>query len=263
MKTFLPHFPLTSGYYEFDESWGNLGQRFQTDLIPMGALNIASGRLAIGDPLLGMTSGANRWLPIPPGSYSVLLTRLTCLDRPSMHLPAYLSLILDAEAVEGRRARQGGAADSDFPQVPASRLNLLVVDDEGKFIEAEDPEDEDGSILAKSGVVSFVDEDAFERRMPNPLEIEGGWFERFFDGQSRESWTKLLDDDDHIVAGVANLPLPGGPDDWDETPPTIALAQMMGPRLTHIYLEYDEDDDRRLSPIAVHIELGITDEPAP
>lgn len=226
----------------------------------MGQLRVSSGRLAIGDPLLGMASGSNRWLPIPGGSYAVLLTRLFCLDHPPLSLPSYLSLVLDADMVNRRRQRQSGEDESDYPQVEDSLMSVLEVNDDGIFVEKESLEEGEGALLVKSGVVSFVDESAFGRRMPNPLEIEGGWFERFFDSQSRDSWVKILDDEEHIVAGAANIALPQGPDDWDETAPTIALVQMMGPRETRVYLEYDRDDYRRLAPIAVHIELGSRDE---
>lgn len=260
MKNFLPHFPLTSAYYELEDAPGHLGHRFQTEIVPMGQLKVTSGRLAIGDPLLGMASGSNRWLPIPSGSYAVLLTRLFCLDKAPLSLPSYLSLVLDADLVTQRRQRQGGADETDYPQVENCLMSTLEVNDEGVFVEAETPEESEASLLVKSGVVAFVDENAFGRRMPNPLEIEGGWFERFFDSQSRDSWVKLLDDEEHIAAGAANIPLPEGPDDWDETPPTIAIVQMIGPREARVYLEYDRDDHRRLAPIAVHIELGLRDE---
>lgn len=255
------HFPLTSGYHERSEPMGELGQHFQVQCLPMGQVVIASGRLAIGDPLLGM-SASNAWIAVAPGAYSVIQTRLVCMDKGGLDIPAYLSLVLETADINARRAQQVEAdrlgAD---PWLGENELSLLVLDDEGRWQEREniDPEQEVALLSSQSGVVAMVDEVAFGQRMPNPMTLPGGWYERFFDPYASDSWVRQMDDPAHLGAGAANLSLPGGPDDWlDEKAPTIALAQRVAPGECLVFFEYATAmPGRRTAPCAVHVELGV------
>lgn len=263
------HFPITSARYELDEPADLLGQNFSTEIIPIGQVAVRSGKLAVGDPLLGMSAGSNPWAAIAPGAYSVVLTRLQCLDRNELEIPAYLSLILDPEEIERRRGEQEdrGHVGGDVGLAPHC-LAFLSISQDGA-LEASDGDEEDtqdhateysseGVVMSRSGVVAMVDEVAFGDRMPDPLTSGGGWFDRYFDTQSKNSWLKILDDANHLESGIANISLPEGPDDWTESQaPTIALAQMAAAGPCQVFVEYAEDDHRLLNPIAVHVELGL------
>lgn len=263
------HFPITSARYELEEAAESLGQNFSSEIVPIGQISVRSGRLAVGDPLLGMSAGANPWVPVPSGAYSAILTRLLCLDREGLEIPAYLSLILDPEEVEKRRQDQAEQGHVGAPVwLQAHALASLSISEEGVLepgdaddMESLDVNDADHSgraVVSRSGVVALVDETAFGNRMPDPLASGGGWFDRYFDTQSKDSWLSILDDANHMESGVANISLPEGPEDWIENEaPTIALVQMAAPGLCQVFFEYAQDDHRNLNPIAVHVELGV------
>ena len=271
MNTHPPRqFPLTSGTVELSWLDESLGRKFRIELIPMGQLTIASGKLTVGDPLLGFSGGRNPRMRISPGSYSVIQTRLVCLDKERLEVPAYLSLVLDAKAIDVRRSVQAEAIMTDGePYLKDEQIGMLCISEDGEWLDAgeHDADISETRILSvKSGVVAFVDEDSFSRRMPNPIQSGVGWFDLYFDLDANDSWLKKLDDPHHIAQGVANIALPMGPEDWEDAKrPTIVLAQMATPGDCLFFVEYpdpsmvDEEMATRtseLAPVAIHVTLG-------
>ena len=251
-----PHFPLSSVRYEIQVPHRDLGSRFATEVVPMGQLRIPSGQLAVGDPALGMAAGHNPWILIPKGSYAVALTRMICLDKGNMEIPAYLSLIVDPQGLDLRRERQKEAvsveASYGIPEQDLREIGVLI---DGGLGEMDEDDDSSQLLVSRSGVVCMVDEEAFFRRMPDPMKENGDWFNRFFGHDTENSWLKKLDEDEHLEAGIANLTLPAGPDDWiDGGPSTIALAQMLSPGDALILSEHHRHTGKL---VAIHVELGL------
>lgn len=220
----------------------------------MGQIRLPSGRLAIGDPVLGMAAGRNPYIQMSPGSYAVALTRMICLDKEHLEIPAYLSIIVDPKGLDLRREQQKDSAEiGDYYGVPPQNLNYFGLSLEGRFEELEDDGTE--ALLSRSGVIALVDEDAFFRRMPNQIQDGENWFNRFFSSNADSNWLHTLDGDEHLEPGIANLTLPAGPDDWIEGgPSTIALAQMLSSGDALILMEHHLLTG---SLVAIHVELGL------
>lgn len=219
----------------------------------MGQLRIPSGKLAIGDPVLGMAAGHNPSIEVPRGNYSVALTRMICLDKKNLEIPAYLSIIIDPSGLDLRRIRQKEAAAVEaffgIPPRDLTEIGLLV---DGALGEIE--EEEQNLVSSRSGVMCMVDEESFYQRMSTLPQGGDHWLQRFF-GTSQTSWIKILDGDDHLESGMANVTLPSGPDDWmDGGSPTIAMAQMLSPGEALILIEHHAETG---GIVALHIELGL------
>jgi hypothetical protein len=222
----------------------------------MGQLRLPSGQLAIGDPALGMAAGRNPWIALPAGSYAIALTRMICLDKGNLEIPAYLSLIVDPQGLDQRRENQKEAVMVDAPYgVPTQDLREIALLVDGQFGEIDEDDDTYQPLVSRSGVVCMVDEEAFFRRMPDPTKENGDWFGSFLGYDTESSWLKKLDGDEHLEPGIANLTLPAGPDDWmDGGPSTIAMAQMLSPGDALVLIEHHPHTGKI---IAVHIELGL------
>lgn len=257
MSTFsYPHFPLSSVRYEIQAPHRDLGSSFATEVVPMGQLRIPSGQLAIGDPALGMAAGHNPWISLPAGSYAIALTRMICLDRGNMEIPAYLSLIVDPEGLNRRREIQKEASLVDGPHgIPMQDIREIGLLVDGRLGEIDEDDDSSQPLVSRSGIICMVDEEAFFRRMPDPMKENGNWFSSFWGYGNESSWLKKLDGKEHLDPGIANLTLPAGPDDWmDGGPSTIAMAQMLSPGDALILSEHHGYTGKI---VAIHIELGL------
>ena len=143
----------------------------------LGILRVPSGRLEAGDPFENLGEGAV--VDIPPGDYPVRVTVADVSDeQDGSHLrEAYLSVVLaDGEAVALGTATGAG-----------QRL-------------------EDGEYLAvgvDAGTVGFADAEAVGTAMP-----AGDWYEDLFDNGTDDCWFSLMDSEEHLIAGSANIVMP-------------------------------------------------------
>jgi hypothetical protein len=253
-------FPLTSAHFEADYELVGLGQTFRTELVALGRLQIASGKLVVADPILGMSSYDNPYIVTPKGTFAVYQTRVICLEREELEIPAYLSVIFDPQALEHRQKQQKHwHQDNDLMTLRPGQYSFLRLGEEGVWIDSEEhTHDDEFRLDSRSGMIGLVDADSLENRMPDPL--FQSWFDEFFNPVSTHNWTAKVDDPDHLVEGCANINLPTGPDDWDETRvPTIVLMQMANSQTQpRLLIEWSLDEEgHRLHPMAFHIDLGF------
>lgn len=251
--------PLTNTAFETSHNVSGLGSEFRTEQIPLGRLQLISGRLVIADPILGMTSYDNPYLVTPKGTFAVYLTRIICVEKQELEIPAYLSIIFDAQGLKERQEeQQHWYKDNDHMTLREDQYSFLSLTHEGVWESIEDDEETEYDFETRSGMIGLVDAQSLENRMPDPA--FQSWFETFFDPVSDQNWTKQVDDPEHLIEGCANVVLPSGPDDWDEKqPPTMILAQLADQQvIPKLILEWRLDEDRhRLYPLAFHIDFGI------
>jgi hypothetical protein len=143
----------------------------------LGVLRVPSGRLEASDPFVNL--GECAVVDIPPGDYPVRVTVADVSDeQDGSHLrEAYLSVVLaDGEAVSVAAAASAGQVleDDEYLAVPVD-----------------------------AGTVGFADAEAVKSAMP-----EGDWYENVFDDGTDGSWFSLMDSEDHLIAGCANIVMP-------------------------------------------------------
>lgn len=153
-------------------------------VVDCGNLVLPSGRLVAADPFVTLMR-ENPYYAVPPGAYSVQVTIDEALQREM-----YVSLILVATPEVERRFL--------VPHKPDGESYLPVTDDEEFY-----------GVSVDAGTVCFVDDEAVQRYMPTDGST---WLETLFDNGSDTSWFKLMDNPNHIRAGLANILLPRATD---------------------------------------------------
>ncbi|MBD5786180.1 DUF4241 domain-containing protein [Cellulosimicrobium terreum] len=145
----------------------------------LGELVVTSGRLEASDPFV--TLGEGLVVEVPPGRHPVRVTVADVSDEQDGSHPreAYLSVVL----AEGEVARVE-------PVVPA-RLETP-------------PEGSAWTVPVDTGSVAFADADAIAALMP-----DDDWYDSLFDTGEDTSWFSLMDSEEHLFEGVANIGLPG------------------------------------------------------
>jgi hypothetical protein len=145
----------------------------------LGDIVLPSGRLEASDPFTSL--GEAFVFDVPAGTFPVRLTVADVSDaQDGSHLrEAYLSVV--------------------FAAGEPTRAEVLVPSG------AEPPaDDEFYGVPVDAGTVAFADREAIARCMPS-----GNWYEGLFDDGSPTSWFALMDSPDHLVAGSANVVIPG------------------------------------------------------
>lgn len=166
-----PFLPLTEGRVP--------GTRWSHRVHDLGRLRVPSGRLEVSDPFVNL--GGALTFRVPPGDYPVRVTVADVSDsQDGSHLrEAYLSLVI----------RHGTPARSEV-LTPEGREPAS----EGQFY----------GVPVDAGTVAFADADAVSHCMP-----PGDWYNDVFDTGRDDSWFSLMDSDDHLVSGCANVVMPG------------------------------------------------------
>lgn len=247
----------------------------------LGVLPLPSGHLMIGDPFSDQRRAGHRGIQVPPGRYGVWQTLADVGGDQGQGgvRVAYLSLVLRPDLLKRRQSwQEGQMAVRRSPALPVHALRyapLCWTPSEPKGgAEGGTPEDPDhdeadflfgpvdqAGVVVQSGTVALADAWAFARQMPS----EGGspgtsWYDRLFEHGLPGSWFDLLDSQDHLRRGAANLPLPGADVDGDR----VVLSQSGWGDGTYLLLaEYalDEPDETRglLSPplVALHLDFRV------
>ena len=146
---------------------------------PLGLLRVLSGRLGACDPFVNLD--APLVVPIPPGDYPVSVTVADVSpEQDGSHFrEAYLSVVV----AEGDPV-MAAAAESDQGVLEAEQFWVVRVD---------------------AGTVAFVDADAVAAGMPPD---GGNWYEDVFDDDTDQSWFSLMDAQEPLPAGLANIVMP-------------------------------------------------------
>jgi hypothetical protein len=174
-----------------DSSWRALrpgphvigGDSHELVVVECGELKLPSGRLVAADPFVTL-DWQNAYYPVPAGTYPVRVTIDETIGRE-----LYVSLILAPAKEAARRPMVPSMPDgTPYPEVDADSFYGIPVD---------------------AGTVCFVDDEAVRRGMPEDMTT---WHDALFDNDSANSWFNLMDNPDHIRAGLANMPLPRATD---------------------------------------------------
>jgi hypothetical protein len=154
------------------------GTRWSHRIHDLGVLRVPSGLLEASDPFVNL--GEALTFRITPGDYPVRVTVADVSDRQDgTHLrEAYLSLVL----------RDGTPA----------RAELLIPEGRGPA-----PQGEYNGVPVDAGTVGFADAEAVSRCMP-----EDDWYHGVFDTGRDDSWFSLMDSNQHLVPGCANIAMP-------------------------------------------------------
>ncbi len=158
-------------------------------LIDCGTLSLASGRLVVSDPFAGLRKKDNLFVQVPKGHYRVIVTLADVSDKKDgSHMrEAYATLLLDEGAAEVRRK-------IITPVKGRKSIPEEIGEDETYF-----------GFFVDTGTASFVDAQSVGTFMPD----EETWYKKLFENSRNDSWFKLMDNPDHIRAGLANIELPG------------------------------------------------------
>ncbi|QNE19807.1 DUF4241 domain-containing protein [Kribbella qitaiheensis] len=193
----------------------------------LGILRVPSGRLEASDPFVNL--GEGQVIDVPPGDYPVRVTVADVSDeQDGSHLrEAYLSVVL----------ADGEAADV----VPATRSDEEL------------PVEEYWVVAVDAGTVGFADAEAIPAAMP-----AGDWYEEVFDNDTDDSWFSLMDSEQHLIAGCANIVMPAA-----KAAENVVLAHSgWGDGVYPVVCTVDADG----KPLAIHIDLlvvGDVDEDEP
>ncbi|MDO4260174.1 MAG: DUF4241 domain-containing protein [Actinomycetaceae bacterium] len=175
-------YALTEGTipWPFDPSDGLDSKTLNLHVADLGTLTITSGFVLAGDPLVDVVFEPQ--FPIAPGEYPIKVTVADFSEQQdgSNLRNAYLSLIL----------RQGDTATVEF----ARPKDCAVADEDSS------------SIDVGAGLVSFTDPLHYQRYMP-PVDDGVAWTDIFFDS-GPESWSNIIDSEEHYPKGMANILLP-------------------------------------------------------
>ncbi|MBT8162601.1 MULTISPECIES: DUF4241 domain-containing protein [Arthrobacter] len=169
------HYAMRTGSAPLES--GLLGKLTVTDL---GMVRIPSGQLGACDPFVNLDDPVV--FRIPPGDYPVYVTVADVSEQQDgSHMrEAYLSLVMsDATAT---RVEAAPGLDGPPP--------------EGEFFGAS----------VDAGTVAFVDADSVNMSMP---EDPRKWYDDVFDPHDDpRSWFAIMDADEPLPAGTANLVMP-------------------------------------------------------
>ena len=169
------HFALQTGFAPLAT-----GLMAKLTVTSLGMARIPSGKLGACDPFVNLEDPVI--VRIPPGDYPVYVTVADVSEEQNgTHMrEAYVSLVMsDATAT------QVEAAPSIDGPPPAGEFFGVGVD---------------------AGTVAFVDADSVGRCMP---EDPGSWYDQVFDtDDDLHSWFAVMDADNPLPAGQANLVMP-------------------------------------------------------
>ena len=160
---------------------------FHLSLVDCGSLALPTGRLVACDPFAFLQKTNNPYVPVPPGSYRVVVTLadVSGVGDGSHMREAYATVLLDEAASEMTRRIitpfNDGAPCS--PEMTA----------DGQYC----------GFPVDAGTACFVDDGAVAAAMPT-----GSWHEDVFDNNSPDCWFERMDDPAHIREGIANITLP-------------------------------------------------------
>lgn len=163
--------------------------KYLLSVVSCGELVMPSGRLAACDPFVSLQRNDMPFIDIKPGRYEVIVTLAdVSKNADGSHMrEAYATLMLDPAAKELRR-RIITPTGTDTPCEPE-------IGDDGTF----------AGFGVDAGTACFADAAAIHDCMPHD---EPAWNDDFFDNSSPQSWFNRMDDETHIRAGLANIPLP-------------------------------------------------------
>lgn len=148
-------------------------------VVDAGRIHVPSGLVEACDPFVNLGEAAV--FPIPPGTYPVFVTIADVSDEQdgSHEREAYLSIKV---------------ADGEIHSVRGAESTKGIPDDDVAY-----------GVPVDAGTVGFVDHEAVPRYMPKDV----NWYDEFFDNPKEDSWFSLMDSEDHIAEGIANIVLPG------------------------------------------------------
>lgn len=154
-------------------------ERFDLHVVPLGILQVPSGRLGASDPFVCLDHSFE--VAVPPGRYPVDVT------------------VADvSEALDGSHLREAYLSVRIADGVVASVVNVVPSGQEP----AGDPDVFFG-VGVDAGTVGFADVEAVERCMP-----EGDDYEDLFEPDTGDGWFAMMDDPEHLGTGFANIVLP-------------------------------------------------------
>lgn len=164
-------------------------EKLRLSTVDCGFLEMPSGKLIACDPFVFLSKSDNPFFQIPPGKYQVLVTLADVSEAlDGSHLrEAYASLIINPEGKEITR-------------------KVLELTHDGK------PSGEilvDGEYFGfgvDAGTACFTDALSISRAMPD--DEESDWNDDIFDSGKDDSWFEMMDDEEHIREGIANIKLP-------------------------------------------------------
>lgn len=189
-KQRYPNTPAWSAMLDGAEVEAGDGEgKIRLSVVPCGALVMPTGRLAACDPYVGLRREGMPTLDIKPGRYDVFVTLAdvsTDLDGSHMR-EAYATLVVDPSAREVRRWIITPIGDD----TPCE----AEIGDDGTF----------AGFPVDAGTACFADAGAIRDCMPPGEET---WNDTLFDNESPHSWFARMDDETHLRAGLANIPLP-------------------------------------------------------
>lgn len=199
------------------------GAAYGLEVQDCGRLRLPSGRLAASDPFVNLGSERQLVVEVPPGDYPVQVT----IADVSGHLngsdlrEAYLSVLLAEGPEREHRVLVPRGAEPPGP----GRYHGVAVD---------------------AGTVAFADEEAGGRCMPPDPST---WLEDVFDNSSPDCWFALMDSEEHLRPGLANveLPLAGAGEN------IVLCHSGWGDGVYPLVGSYDRE--RRL--LAVHLDLHV------
>lgn len=156
-------------------------------LIDCGKLNVPSGKLICCDPFTGMQKTGNSYIQIPKGRYPVIITLADVSpENDGSHFrEAYASLIIDNNRTEIKR-------------------KLFHPTNKGNLEDTDLKEDDFYGFPVDAGTACFVDQESLDEGMPP----EDTWYESLFENEDENSWFNLMDNENHIRDGIANIVLP-------------------------------------------------------
>lgn len=163
--------PLTEGRVQ--------GTAYQHRVQHLGKLYLPTGRLEACDPFVNL--GEGMMVQVAPGAYDAYVTVADVSEEQDWSHPreAYLSVVID----------DAEPSSFSFLTPPGSRP----------------PEsDEYYGVGVDAGTVAFVDTTAVSYAMPEP----DTWYDDVFDSGDADSWFAVLDSEEHLIPGCANVVMP-------------------------------------------------------
>lgn len=165
-------------------------ERITLSVVDCGELQLPNGRLSACDPFVGLDGVASSYLDVPPGTFPVTATIADVSEeQDGSHLrEAYLTV--------------------RFADRPESKRRILRMTGDGTA-ENDLPPGEFYGFGVDAGTACFVDAAAAVIGMPADTLT---WDEDVFQPDDGGGWFDMMDDPDHLRAGLANVPLPLAPD---------------------------------------------------
>lgn len=153
--------------------------------VPCGDLALPSGRLVACDPFACLLPHGNPYVLVPKGRFPVFVTLadMSAAQDKSHVREAYASIIFSSAKEATRKA------------IPLAKDGEARHEPEGdNFV----------GFGVDTGTACFVDDSVVGPCMPDPRT----WYEKLFVNSKPDCWFQLMDDPNHIRAGIANILLP-------------------------------------------------------